>query len=76
MWDAGGDGGFICSGLPIHSKYGKSLHSFPSLLRTVIEETKMEGKKARGRPRQMMLDLMMADVYGKLKEEAQQQQEW
>jgi|SRR6218665_2410637 len=38
-------------------------------LRTVIEG-KMEGKKTRGRPRQM--DWMMAEGYGKLKEEAKQ----
>jgi len=28
-----------------------------------------KGKKTRGRSRQMMLDWMMADGYGKLKEE-------
>jgi len=40
-------------------------------LGTVIEG-KMEGKKRRGRPRQLLLDWMMADGYGKLKEEVQQ----
>jgi len=35
-------------------------------------EGKMKGKKTRGRPRQTMLDWMMTDVYGKMKEEAQQ----
>src|SRR6218665_3220843 len=39
------------------------------LLRSV-----MEGKERRGR--QMMLDRTMTDGYGKLKEEAQQQEEW
>src|SRR6218665_3112544 len=39
-----------------------------SLSRTVIKG-KMEGKETRGRPRQMMLNWMMADSYGKLKEE-------
>ena len=36
----------------------------------------MEGKKTRGRPRQMMLNWMMADDYGKVKEEAQQREQW
>jgi len=45
------------------------------LLRTVIEG-KIRGKTTSGRPRQMMLDWMMADGYGKLKEEAQQREEW
>jgi len=40
-----------------------------SLLRTAIEG-KMEGKKIRGNPRQMMVDWVFADGYGKLKEEA------
>jgi len=38
----------------------------------MVIEGKLEGKKARIRPRQMMLVWMMADVYGKLNEEAQQ----
>ena len=41
-----------------------------SLLRTIIEG-KMEGRKTRGRPRQMLLDWMMTYDYRKLKEEAQ-----
>src|SRR6218665_1329100 len=45
-----------------------------SLLRTVMEG-KMKGKKRRGRPRWMLLDLMMTDRYGKLKE-TQQREEW
>lgn len=36
----------------------------------------MEGKKRRVRPRQMILDLMIADGYGKPKEETQQREEW
>ena len=39
-------------------------------LKTYLEEIR------RGRPRQMMLDWMMEDGYGKLKEEARQQEEW
>ena len=46
-----------------------------SLLRMVIEG-KMEGRRTRGRPRQMMLDWMMTDGYKKLKEEAQQREQW
>jgi len=38
-----------------------------SLLRTVVKE-KGKLKKTRGRPRQTMLDWMMRDGYGKLKE--------
>jgi len=33
-------------------------------------------KEPRGTPRQMTLDWMMAYGYGKLKEEAQQREEW
>jgi len=39
-------------------------------------EGKMEGKRDRGRPRQKLVDWMMEDVYGKLKEKAQHQEEW
>ena len=52
-------------------------HSFrgESLLKTVIEE-KMFGKRSRGRKRQMMLDWLLLEGYRKLKEEAQQREEW
>lgn len=43
------------------------------LLRTIIEE-KVEENQTRGRIRQMMLDWMMTGGYGKLTEEAQQQE--
>src|SRR6218665_1778740 len=46
-----------------------------SLLKTVIEG-KMLLKRSRGRPRQMMLDWMMVEGYRKLKEQAQQREEW
>src|SRR6218665_3037128 len=46
-----------------------------SLLKTVIEG-KMLGKRSRGRPIQMMLDWMMVEGYRKLKEQAQQREEW
>ena len=42
-----------------------------SLLKTVIEG-KMLGKRSR----QMMLDWMMVEGYRKLKEQAQQREEW
>ena len=42
-----------------------------SLLRMTIEG-KTVGKRMRGRRRQMLVDWMMADGYGKLKEETQQ----
>jgi len=38
-------------------------------------EGKMKRKKTRGRPRQMMLDWVITDGYGKLKEEAKQREE-
>src|SRR6218665_2140035 len=41
-----------------------------SLQREIMEE-RMEGKRERGRPRQKLLDWMMSEGYGKLKEEAQ-----
>src|SRR3984885_9688321 len=40
-----------------------------------IMEGKMEGRKGRGRPRKKLLDWMMEDGYGKLKEKAQQLEE-
>ena len=46
-----------------------------SLLRTIIEG-RMEGKKKRGRLRMMILDLMMKEDYGKLKERAGHRGEW
>src|ERR1700733_10022468 len=45
------------------------------LLRMVIEG-KMEGKRTRGRPRQMMQDWMMVDGFQTLKEKAQRREEW
>ena len=46
-----------------------------SLLRIIIEG-RMEGKKTRGRPRMMLLDWMMEEDYGKLKERARKRDEW
>jgi len=46
-----------------------------TLLKTVIEG-KLLGKRSRGRPRQMMLDWTMVEGYRKLKEQAQQPEEW
>src|SRR6218665_803684 len=40
-------------------------------LQREIMEGRMEGKRGRGRPRQKLLDWMMSEGYGKLKEEAQ-----
>ena len=46
-----------------------------SLLREIIEG-RMEGKRTRGRPRQMMLGWMMTDGYNGLKKRAQQRDYW
>jgi len=46
-----------------------------SLLKMVMER-KTIGKRSTGRPRQMMVDWMMEEGYKKLKEEAQQREEW
>src|SRR3984885_14147392 len=46
-----------------------------SILRTILEE-KMEGKRTRGRPRQMLLDWMMTNGYKNLKETAQNREYW
>lgn len=39
-------------------------------------EGRLDGKRMGGRPRQMLLDWMMVDGYGKLKEEVQHREEW
>ena len=36
----------------------------------------MEGKRERGKPIQKLMDWMMEDGYGKLKEIAQHREEW
>ena len=46
-----------------------------SILRTMMEG-KMEGKRTRGRPRQMLLDWMMTNGYKNLKETAQNREYW
>ena len=46
-----------------------------SMLRTILEG-KMEGKRTRGRPRQMLLDWMMTNGYKNLKETAQNREYW
>jgi len=46
-----------------------------SLLREIIEG-RMEGKRTRGRPRQMMLGWLMTDGYRELKKRAQQRVYW
>src|SRR6218665_2988075 len=42
----------------------------------MVIEGKTLGKGSRGRPRQKILDWMMVEGYKKLKEEAQQREEW
>ena len=46
-----------------------------SILRRILEG-KMEGKRTRGRPRQMLLDWMMTNGYKNLKETAQNREDW
>ena len=47
--------------------------SWEVTLQREIMEGRMEGKR---RPRQKLMDSMMEDGYGKLKEESQQWEEW
>jgi len=42
----------------------------------MVIEGKTFGKRSRARPRQTMLDWMMVEGHRKLKEEAQQREEW
>jgi len=46
-----------------------------SLQREILEG-RMEGARGRGRPRQKIMDWMIEDEYGKLKEKAQHREEW
>jgi len=39
-------------------------------------EGRMEGKRGRKRPRQKLMDWIKEDGYGKLREKAQQREEW
>ena len=58
---------------------GSDLHKERQDTRLLLSgdiERGMKGMGKRGRLRQMMADGMMADGYGKLKEEAQQREEW
>ena len=45
-------------------------------LQREIMEGRMEGKRGRGKLRQKLMDWMMEDGYGKLKENAQHREEW
>jgi len=54
-----------------HCTFCASLH-----VKTSPDRRKNEGKETRRRPRKMIPDSMMADGYGKLREKAQQRDEW